>query len=81
MFNPDFNTKKTVNLSLNKALVQESHSYCGSLSAKVEELLQADVISERKSRLRPCMQVHQIISEWNAYLDKSGSYADIQSTL
>lgn len=43
MSTTDITTKKAVNLSLNEALVQESRSYCGNLSAKVEEMLQAYV--------------------------------------
>ena len=39
--------KKPVNLSLNEALVRESRAYCGNLSAKVEEMLQAYVEAQR----------------------------------
>ena len=42
--------KKPVNLSLSEALVQESRAYCGNLSAKVEEMLQAYVVSDRQAR-------------------------------
>ena len=70
--------KKPVNLSLNEALVQESRAYCGNLSAKVEELLQAYVASERQAR-----QQHrqQAVAGWNALHDAAGSYADGHSTL
>jgi post-segregation antitoxin (ccd killing protein) len=46
----DVSAKKPVNLSLNESLVQESRAYCGNLSAKVEEMLQAYVLSERQAR-------------------------------
>jgi len=39
-----------IHLSLHEALVQESRIYYGNLSAKVEEVLQAYVLSERQSR-------------------------------
>lgn len=42
--------KKPVKLSLIEALVQESRACCGNLSAKVEEMLQAHVVSERQVR-------------------------------
>lgn len=74
-------TKKPVNLSLNEALVQESRAYCGNLSAKVEEMLQAYVVSERHSRQQHLEQAQQAVAGWNALHDAAGSYADAHSTL
>ncbi len=74
-------TKKPVNLSLNEALVQESRAYCGNLSAKVEEMLQAYVVSERQSRQQHREQAQQAVAEWNALHGAAGSYADAHSTL
>lgn len=59
MSTTDITTKKAVNLSLNEALVQESRTYCGNLSAKVEEMLQAYVVSERQSRQHHRQQAQQ----------------------
>ena len=73
--------KKPVNLSLNEALVQESRAYCGNLSAKVEELLQAYVASERQARQQHRQQAQQAVAGWNALHDAAGSYADGHSTL
>ncbi|PVE09690.1 hypothetical protein B472_02475 [Limnohabitans sp. Rim28] len=73
--------KKPVNLSLNEALVQESRAYCGNLSAKVEEMLQAYVLSERQARQKHREQAQRAVAEWNALHDASGSYADGHSTL
>jgi antitoxin CcdA len=73
--------KKPVNLSLNEALVQESRAYCGNLSAKVEELLQAYVVSERQARQQHRQQAQQAVAGWNALHDAAGSYADGHSTL
>lgn len=73
--------KKPVNLSLSEALVQESRVYCGNLSAKVEELLQAYVVSERQARQQYRQQAEQVVAHWNALHDAAGSYADGHSTL
>lgn len=74
-------TKKPVNLSLSEALVQESRAYCGNLSAKVEEMLQAYVSSERQARQQHNAQAQQAVATWNALHDAAGSYADAHSTL
>ncbi|GAB4087614.1 type II toxin-antitoxin system CcdA family antitoxin [Hydrogenophaga soli] len=73
--------KKPVNLSLNEALVQESRAYCGNLSAKVEEMLQAYVASERLARQQHREQAQQVVAEWNVLHDAAGSYADGHSML
>ena len=73
--------KKPVNLSLSETLVQESRSYCGNLSAKVEEMLQAYVVSERQLRQQHRDQARQAVTSWNALHDATGSYADAHSTL
>lgn len=73
--------KKPVNLSLSEALVQESRAYCGNLSAKVEEMLQAYVVSERQSRQQHRAQAQRAVTDWNALHDGAGSYADGHSTL
>ncbi len=73
--------KKPVNLSLNEALVQESRAYCGNLSAKVEEMLQAYVAAERQARQQHRQQAEQAVAGWNALHDAAGSYADGHSTL
>lgn len=73
--------KKPVNLSLNENLVQESRTYCGNLSAKVEELLHAYVVQERQVRQLHRQQAQQAVAEWNALHDAAGSYADGHSTL
>jgi post-segregation antitoxin (ccd killing protein) len=73
--------KKPVNLSLSEALVQESRAYCGNLSAKVEEMLQAYVVSERQSRQQHREQAQRAVTDWNALHAAAGSYADGHSTL
>jgi antitoxin CcdA len=74
-------TKKPVNLSLNEALVQESRLYCGNLSAKVEEMLQAYVVEQRLAQQTYRQQAQQAVMSWNALHDAAGSYADGHSTL
>lgn len=81
MFIPQSKAKRPINLSLNEALVQESRAYCGNLSAKVEELLQSYVVSERQARQQLRQQAQQAVAGWNALHDASGSYADGHSTL
>ena len=73
--------KKPVNLSISEALVQESRAYCGNLSAKVEELLQSYVATERMARQSQRDQAQQLVADWNALHDETGSYADGHSTL
>ena len=73
--------KKPVNLSISEALVQESRTYCGNLSAKVEELLQSYVATERMARQTQRQQAQQSVADWNALHDATGSYADGHSTL
>lgn len=73
--------KKPVNHSLSEALVQESRAYCGNLSAKVEEMLQAYVVAERQSRQQHRDQAQQTVASWNALHDATGSYAGAHSTL
>jgi post-segregation antitoxin (ccd killing protein) len=74
-------SKKPVNLSISEALVQESRAYCGNLSAKVEELLQSYVATERMARQSQRQQAQQLVADWNALHDATGSYADGHSTL
>ena len=73
--------KKHVNLSLNEALVRESRAYCGNLSAKVEEMLQAYVEAQRQARSQHQQQAQAAVADWNALHDASGSFADAHSTL
>ena len=73
--------KKPVNLSLNEALVRESRAYCGNLSAKVEEMLQAYVDAQRQARSQHQQQAQATVADWNALHDASGSFADAHSTL
>ena len=73
--------KKPVNLSLSVDLVQESRSYCGNLSAKVEELLQDYVLSKRQTQQKHRQQAQQTVTAWNALEAAAGSYADGHSTL
>ena len=77
----DTAAKKPVNLSLNEALVRESRAYCGNLSAKVEEMLQAYVESQREQRRQHREQAQAAVADWNALHEAAGSYADAHSTL
>ena len=81
MSSASLSPKKPVNLSLSEDLVLESRRYCGNLSAKVEEMLQAYVVSERQTRQLQRQQAQQAVADWNALHDAAGSYADGHSTL
>lgn len=81
MSSADTTSKKPVNLSLNEALVAESRIYCNNLSAKVEEMLQTYVASEREARQLGREEAERAVSMWNALHDSVGSYADDHSTL
>jgi len=74
-------SKKPFNLSLSEELVRESRQYCGNLSAKVEEMLQAYVVSERQARQQHRQQAQEAVADWNALHHAAGSYADGHSTL
>ena len=74
-------SKKPVNLSLNEELVRESRLYCGNLSAKVEEMLEAYVLSQRQVRQQHREQAQRAVEDWNVLHDATGSYADGHSTL
>ncbi len=73
--------KKPVNLSLSEELVRESRQYCGNLSAKVEEMLQDYVVSQRQARQQHREQAQRAVADWNALHAAAGSYADGHSTL
>lgn len=78
----DVSGKKPVNLSLNESLVQKSRAYCGNLSAKVEEMQHAYVLSGRQARQQQQrQQAQQTTADWNALQAAAGSYADGHSTL
>ena len=81
MSGPETSEKKPVNLSISEALVKESRGYCGNLSAKVEELLQAYVAAERMARHMHREQAQQTVADWNALHDAAGSFADEHATL
>ena len=72
--------KRSVNLSLSDALVRESRADCGNPLAKVEDMLQTTVASERQALDAHRQQVRQVVSHWNALHDATGSYADGHST-
>ena len=73
--------KRSVNLTLNAALVAEAKLLSPNLSATVESLLVAFVASERQARLNRQQLADQCADEWNSVLDQHGSFADYHATL
>lgn len=53
----------------------------GNLSAKVEELLAEYVTKERDSHSARAMELQRAASEWKAFTDAHGAFADEFSTL
>lgn len=74
-------SKKPANLSGSKEQVRESRVDWGNHSAKVEEMLQNQVVSEQELRWRHRQQALQAVVHWNTLHDAAGSYADGRSTL
>ena len=73
--------KRSVNLTLNAALVDEAKSLSPNLSATVESLLVAFVASERQVRLQRQRLADRCAADWNRVLDQHGSFADSHATL
>lgn len=73
--------KRAVNLSLNEALVAEARSLTDNLSSVVEKLLAEFVAHETAKREAQDQALKQMISSWNSFGEKHGSFADEHSTL
>ena len=68
--------KRSVNLTLNAALVDEAKSLSPNLSATVESLLVAFVAEERRARSNRQRVADRCANDWNSVLDQHGSFAD-----
>ena len=72
--------KRSVNLTLNAALVAEEKLLSPSLSATVESLLVAFVAEERRARSDRQRLADRCADDWNRVLDQHGSFADSHAT-
>ncbi|PPU04609.1 type II toxin-antitoxin system CcdA family antitoxin [Xanthomonas arboricola] len=73
--------KKPLNLTINADLVSQARAMTGNLSAKVEELLADYVTNERDSHSARALELQRAASEWKAFTETYGSFADEFSTL
>ena len=73
--------KRSVNLTLNAALVAEAKLLSPSLSATVESLLVAFVAGERRACLHRQRLADRCAADWNRVFDQHGSFADSHATL
>jgi antitoxin CcdA len=68
--------KRPVNLTLSENLVIEARTMTGNLSAVVESLLIEYVEKERESRRAMRKEGEEATKVWNAFAERSGSFAD-----
>ncbi|NMI20607.1 plasmid maintenance protein CcdB [Xanthomonas hortorum pv. pelargonii] len=73
--------KKPLNLTINSDLASQARAMTGNLSAKVEELLADYVTKEREGHSARAMELQRSASEWKAFTEAHGSFADEFSTL
>ena len=72
--------KRSVNLTLNAALVAEAKLLSPNLSATIESLLVAFVAGERQARSNPQQLADRCADDWNRVLHQHGSFADSHAT-
>ena len=73
--------KRPVNLTLNEELVSQAKGMTNNLSAVVESLLANYVAQHHEERLARERLAEAAAAAWNAFNDRSGSFADEYSTL
>jgi len=73
--------KRPVNLTLSEDLVVQAKGMTGNLSAVVESLLADYVAQHHEERMMRARQADATVTAWNAFNERSGSFADEYSTL
>lgn len=73
--------KRPVNLTLSEDLVSQAKGMTNNLSAVVESLLAEYVAQHHEERLTRERQADAAAKAWNAFNERSGSFADEYSTL
>ena len=73
--------KRPVNLTLNEDLVLQAKGMTRNLSAVVESLLAAYVAQQGEEQLARAHRADATSAAWNAFNERSGSFADEYSTL
>lgn len=77
----DLVRKRPVNLTLSEDLVLQAKGMTSNLSAVVESLLAGYVAQHHEERLARQRQADASATAWNAFNERSGSFADEYSTL
>jgi antitoxin CcdA len=72
--------KRPVNMTLNEDLVRRAREMTGNLSEQVEKLLAEYVVAEQR-RGEADERLNQALDAWNAFNERSGSFAGEHSTL
>lgn len=73
--------KRAVNLTLNEDLVSQAKGMTNNLSSVVEQLLSDYVLKQNNARQVKRGNADMAAQGWNAFNERSGSFADEHSTL
>ena len=73
--------KRAVNLTLNEDLVSQAKGMTSNLSGVVEQLLSDYVLKQNDARQVKQSDADVAAKGWNAFNERSGSFADEHSTL
>lgn len=73
--------KRPVNLTLNEDLVVQAKELTNNLSCVVEQLLADYVQKQNNARQERLRNANEAALAWNAFNERSGSFADEHSTL
>jgi antitoxin CcdA len=73
--------KRPVNLTLNEDLVSQAKGMTNNLSGVVEQLLADYVTKQNSARQEKAHRAEVATQAWNAFNERSGSFADEHSTL
>jgi antitoxin CcdA len=73
--------KRPVNLTLNEELVSKAKGMTDNLSGVVEQLLTEFVMKQNSVRQEKARTAEVAAQAWNAFNERSGSFADEHSTL
>jgi len=73
--------KRPVNLTLNEELVSQAKGMTDNLSGVVEQLLTDFVMKQNSVRQEKARTAEVVAQAWNAFNERSGSFADEHSTL
>lgn len=73
--------KRPVNLTLNEELVSKAKGMTDNLSGVVEQLLTDFVMKQNSVRQEKARTAEVAAQTWNAFNERSGSFADEHSTL